>query len=81
MRILFLKIPCFRIPSSFQDTALHLAAEYNEAQSIESLLKHGADKELKNNVGLSPVQVAAIKLNFESLEVLLKYGADYTVIT
>ena len=61
------------------DTALHVAAEMNHSAIIELLLKGGADPEAKNVFDFTPLQVAAIKGNVESAEILLKYRVDHRV--
>ncbi len=43
------------------DSALHLAAEYNRPQVIESLLKHGASLEKRNSFEFTALQIASIK--------------------
>ena len=69
---------------AFRDTILsnathfttHLAAENATPESIQALLKAGADVRARNEDGLTPLHDAAEYGTPESIQVLLKAGAD-----
>lgn len=45
--------------SEYQDTALHYLAYFNNLETIQILLKHGADPHIRNDLGFTPLFVAA----------------------
>ncbi|XP_050195148.1 SH3 and multiple ankyrin repeat domains protein 1-like isoform X10 [Myiozetetes cayanensis] len=49
---------------TLRDTALHICALYNKESCARILLYRGANKEVKNNSGQTPFQVAVIVGNF-----------------
>lgn len=51
-------------------TALHAAVGYNQIRSIKYLLAAGARKDIKNPVGLTPVEVADALGHKEAVELL-----------
>ena len=61
-------------------TALHLAAQDGNIESMQSLLKGGAAVNAKNGRGQSALHLAALAQSPETVEVLLKAGNPYTVI-
>ena len=48
-------------------TPLHIAAELNNELSLMTLLEFGADPELKNKEGLSPLHITAISVSYTHL--------------
>ena len=46
----------------FQDTALHLGAQYNNPQAIHYLLQYGANRIVKNAILNLPINILAIIL-------------------
>jgi Arf-GAP/SH3 domain/ANK repeat/PH domain-containing protein len=52
------------------NTPLHLAVGNDLAQCVKLLLLHGADSTIKNNAGVSPVDIARDKSHEECLELL-----------
>ena len=62
-----------RIPVS---PPLHFAAAFGIPESIQALLKAGADVMARNEDGLTPLHDAAEYATPESIQVLLKAGAD-----
>ena len=61
-------------------TALHLAAQDGNIESMQSLLKGGAAVNAKNGRGQSALHLAALAQSPETVEVLLKAGNPYIVI-
>ncbi|XP_050195146.1 ankyrin repeat domain-containing protein 6-like isoform X8 [Myiozetetes cayanensis] len=49
---------------TLRNTALHICALYNKESCARILLYRGANKEVKNNSGQTPFQVAVIVGNF-----------------
>lgn len=64
------------IKDNFDETLLIYAVKTCKNRSLELMLKKGADRELANEKGITPVGQAIISRNAEALELLLKYGAD-----
>ena len=61
-----------------QTTALHLAASKDKSGSItQLLLRRNADRELVDEIGLTPLCVAAFNGNDAAVRVLLKHGAKH----
>ena len=56
------------------DSALHTGVE-NSSAVVELLLKHGANPNIKNRLGYTPLQNAAVKGDTESAKLLVEYGA------
>ncbi|CAB0035928.1 unnamed protein product [Trichogramma brassicae] len=56
------------------DTPLHLAVRYSKKKSIESLLRYGADANLANEEGLTPLHIICIQDIFQtaSAEIFFK---------
>ena len=52
------------------ETALFQAARYGTVEEVQFLLKSGANKQLKNKKGQSPVDVAKEAKNSDALKVL-----------
>lgn len=59
-----------------KDTALHLAVEYKRPRILLFLLDRGADMNLPNKQGWTPLQLAAKTDNCEALTLLLDRGAQ-----
>jgi ankyrin repeat protein len=58
-----------------EHSPLHEAAQCNDSEVIEVLLKHGAKVEDKDYDGFSPLHRAAASGNIRAAKVLLKHGA------
>lgn len=56
-------------------SALHEAADEDQAGSVDALIEAGADTELCSNVGLTPLANAAPLANAKSSLALLRHGA------
>ncbi len=56
-------------------TALHIAARHNQLQFIEFLLQHGADKEITDDQGNTPLIVAILFGHKPAISLLIKAGA------
>jgi ankyrin repeat protein len=59
------------------ETPLHRAAAYADEQTIEYLIKNGADKEAKDANGDTPLSWASEHLRPRSILCLLTYGSHY----
>lgn len=57
-------------------TALHLAAQQNNAAAAKRLLKAGANPGATNRYGISPAWLACLNGNAEILQAMLEAGAD-----
>ena len=70
-------------------TALHRACEVRDGsdfgpefhlnfgvETVELLLKSGADMNVMDNDGFKPIHVAIINENLNTIQLLMKYGAD-----
>ncbi len=58
------------------NTALHIAAQVNEADLVSFLIIRGASTEIKNNMGNTPLHVAIKNDNIESARVLAIVHGD-----
>ena len=59
-------------------TAVHVAAGNNHADVVELLIDAGADIEVKNNDGRSPLHVASRRGNFQVVKILVRVGVAQT---
>ena len=57
-------------------TITHAADSRGYVQLLQILLKNGANPNIRNNHGKTPLQIAAKENDSESVRLLLKYGAD-----
>ena len=57
-------------------TALHFAADDNDIQQAEMLLRAGANPNAQTDRGFTPLMFAARKSNVEIVKMLLDYGAN-----
>lgn len=60
------------------DTALHLACEYGFVGIVKILLHHGGDKTIKNNKGLSPLNIADAKEHGKVKKILSEWKTNIT---
>ena len=58
------------------DTPLHSAARFGNADTVTDLLKAGANIEAKDKNGETPLHSAVISNNAETVTALLNAGAD-----
>lgn len=66
-----------RNASAYQQTRLHFAAKYNDFDFLEILLKRfGANPNIKDRFGETPLQAAVAFDHIDATEVLLTYGAE-----
>ncbi|CAL1285635.1 unnamed protein product [Larinioides sclopetarius] len=61
------------------DTPLHIATLTEHLETVNALLKNGADVNAKNEAGIASLQNAAGIGSFEIVEYLIKHGADINV--
>ncbi|KAE9007971.1 hypothetical protein PR001_g16830 [Phytophthora rubi] len=66
---------CEHSPEWMMDTALHLYARCGRADAAEMQLRHGADTEVCNAQGFTPLLLAVRFNQLEVLQVLLQHGA------
>lgn len=57
-------------------TALHHAARENAIETVEVLLSFGADLDIPDPQGISPLRVAAANANLDLAKILIEGGAD-----
>ena len=71
------------------NTALHLSVENGHVAITDLLVKNNYSQlstklshlEISNEIGLTPIQIAALKCQGPILEILFKHHADHTVMT
>ena len=51
------------------DTALHVAAEMNQAEAASYLIQCGAKRDIQNHLFMAPLHVAVNKSSVEAIEV------------
>lgn len=61
-------------------TALYWAAWKGHAASVEFLIKHGADPNISDNGGSTPLMAAVRERHTKSIELLLRYFADVNLV-
>lgn len=71
-----LKAPLANQTSADGTTALHWAAENNDYELVELLLKAGARATTVNRYGVQPIALAAVNGNAAIINALVKAGAD-----
>jgi ankyrin repeat protein len=64
------------VPEPDGTTALHWAANRDDAETVELLIRAGANVKASNRYGVTPLWLACINGNAASIEMLLKAGAD-----
>ena len=68
-------------PEMKDKTALHFACEKGDEQVIELLVRHGADVNVCDADGFTPLQLAAIQGNMSVVKKLVKLKADVNLTT
>ncbi|CAB0038581.1 unnamed protein product [Trichogramma brassicae] len=68
--------PQVHVQTKNGDTPLHLAIYSGHVNTIEILLKNGANTNLINKEGWTPLQLAVKKLSLVLVDLLLDHGAD-----
>ena len=63
------------------DTPLHLAVRLRSSKAVKILLKSCPPFDIKNRMDLTPLQMAAVSLDFDCLRVLLVKNANTKIIT
>jgi ankyrin repeat protein len=58
------------------ETALSIAASRHSLSAVRTLLQHGADAEIKNREGLTPLMETATKCGYLMAYCLVRYGAN-----
>jgi ankyrin repeat protein len=61
-------------------TALHWAANKDDAEVVDLLIRAGANVKASNRYGVTPLWLACINGNATSIEMLLKAGADANTV-
>ena len=68
--------------SDYQGTPLHLAAEHNEDPEMAgTLLRAGANVNVRNVIDATPLHAAAKNYNVEVAETLIRAGAELNLVT
>ena len=57
-------------------TPLHRAAQHNDLETAEKLVRAGVDVKAKNRYGVTPLSLACLNGNAAMIELLLRAGAD-----
>ena len=65
---------------SMKMTALHLAAQDGNTESVSYLLTGGANIDARNARGQSALHLAALAQSPETVEVLLKAGRNHRIV-
>jgi len=64
------------LPTPVREPPLHFAARFGTIKTIENLIAHGADVNLRDDAGSTPLHIAAMKGRLEVIRILLDAGAD-----
>lgn len=57
-------------------SALHIACDNEDIETVDLLLKNGADTEITDNNYMRPIHYAAQKNNYEIIKLLINHKAD-----
>jgi ankyrin repeat protein len=61
-------------------TPLHLTVIYNQPEIMSKLLEKGADPDVKDSEGNTPLHFAAEQNNLELLKLLIEYDGDVNAV-
>jgi ankyrin repeat protein len=64
-----------------EDSAFHYAVGYRDARLVKLLLEHKADPDRKNDRGLTPLHITAVRGLIDKARVLLDFKADPNATT
>lgn len=62
------------------DVAWHMRQTFHKPRLVRWLLENGADPNARDVEGVSPLRYALFRMDFEAVDLLLKYGADPTEV-
>lgn len=64
-----------------KNAVLHHFAEFDEPEMLRFLIEQGADPNVRNKAGRTPLMIAAENDNADAMRVLLESGADVRAVT
>lgn len=64
---------------AFNRTALHIAALFNHDKAAALLCQYGAEKNILDGAGYTPLVIACLNGHVETVRALVKAGADYKI--
>src|SRR6185295_18643729 len=79
LRFLLQRKADVNVPQIDGTTALHWAVRLDDLETVELLVRAGANVSAANRAGATPMQLAALNGNAAIVETLVKAGADPNV--